>query len=197
MAIWIVKANHPAFNEEDEARQLLEAWRWPKGCTCPFCRQMETVSRLGGKSMGPGWYACSDCRRKFTVRVDTLYDRSHIPLHKWLLAQYLIVSVDRALSVARLRDVLGITYKSAWKLCQRIRVATAMIRSRAVSPGARRAGKATQTGGGRPNHRVYRTATPGAVVLVPRGSVPDYWLKQQLSKLKYRATLSDLWSAVE
>jgi transposase-like protein len=116
---------NPAFTDEDEARKFLEASRWPDGPVCPFCGQMETVSKLGGKSMGPGWYFCNDCRDKFTVRVGTLYERSHIPLHKWLLATHLMVSSKKGVSAHQLHRILGITYKSAWFMAHRIREAMA------------------------------------------------------------------------
>jgi transposase-like protein len=113
----------PAFTDEDKAREFLEASRWPDGPVCPFCGQLDTVSELGGKSMGPGWFHCSGCREKFTVRVGTLYERSHIPLHKWLLATHLIVSSKKGMSALQLSRMLGITYKSAWFMCHRIREA--------------------------------------------------------------------------
>lgn len=112
---------NPAFTDEDEARKFLEASRWPDGPVCPHCGQLDTVSKLGGKSMGPGWYHCSDCREKFTVRVGTLYERSHIPLHKWLLATHLIVSSKKGMSALQIQRMLGISYKSAWFMCHRIR----------------------------------------------------------------------------
>jgi transposase-like protein len=114
---------NPAFTDEEEARKFLEASRWPDGPVCPFCGQMETVGKLGGKSMGPGWYHCSECREKFTVRVGTLYERSHIPLHKWLLATHLIVSSKKGMSAKQLERMLGVTYKSAWFMCHRVREA--------------------------------------------------------------------------
>lgn len=114
---------NPAFTDEDEARKFLEASRWPDGPVCPFCGQMETVSKLGGKSMGPGWYHCSECREKFTVRVGTLYERSHIPLHKWLLATHLMISSKKGISAKQLERMLGISYKSSWFMCHRIREA--------------------------------------------------------------------------
>jgi transposase-like protein len=112
---------NPTFTDEDKARQFLEACRWPDGPVCPFCGQLDTVKLLGGKSMGPGWYFCTDCRDKFTVRVGTLYERSHIPLHKWLLATHLMVSSKKGMSALQLSRMLGITYKSAWFMCHRIR----------------------------------------------------------------------------
>jgi transposase-like protein len=112
-----------AFTDEDEARKFLEASRWPDGPVCPFCGQLDSVKPLGGKSMGPGWYFCSDCREKFTVRVGTLYERSHIPLHKWLMATHLIVSSKKGISALQISRMLGITYKSAWFMCHRIREA--------------------------------------------------------------------------
>jgi transposase-like protein len=110
---------NPAFTDEDKAREFLEASRWPEGPVCPFCGQ--DVPKLGGKSMGPGWYWCADCREKFTVRVGTLYERSHIPLHKWLLATHLIVSSKKGMSALQIQRMLGISYKSAWFMCHRIR----------------------------------------------------------------------------
>jgi transposase-like protein len=112
---------NPAFTNEDKAREWLEASRWPDGPVCPFCGLTETVSPLGGKSMGPGWYHCSNCRDKFTVRVGTLYERSHIPLHKWLLATHLVTASKKGMSALQLSRMLGLSYKSAWFMCHRIR----------------------------------------------------------------------------
>lgn len=115
--------NHPAFKSEDAARKHLEASRWPNGPVCPHCKSGESVERLGGKSMGKGWYHCNECREKFTVRVGTLYERSHIPLHKWLLATHLLTSSKKDMSAHQLHRMLGITYKSAWFMAHRIREA--------------------------------------------------------------------------
>jgi transposase-like protein len=112
---------NPAFTDEDKAREFLEASRWPDGPVCPFCGQLDTVAKLGGKAMGPGWYYCSDCRDKFTVRVGTIMERSHIQMHKWLFASHLIVSSKKGMSALQLSRMLGITYKSSWFMCHRIR----------------------------------------------------------------------------
>src|SRR6266496_2341445 len=114
---------NPAFKDEDKAREFLEKTRWPDGPVCPFCGQLETVKPLGGKSMGPGWYHCSECREKFTVRVGTLYERSHIALHKWLLATHLMISSKKGMSAHQLHRMLGVTYKTAWFMAHRIRYA--------------------------------------------------------------------------
>ena len=115
--------NHPAFKNEDAARKHLEATRWPDGVVCPHCGSVDSVKPLKGKSMGAGWYHCNACREKFTVRVGTLYERSHIPLHKWLLATHLMTSSKRGISAHQLHRMLGITYKSAWFMAHRIREA--------------------------------------------------------------------------
>jgi transposase-like protein len=112
---------NPAFIDEDKAREFLEASRWPDGPICPFCGQLNTTTKLGGKSMGPGWYYCSSCQDKFTVRVGTIMERSHIPMHKWLLATHLIVASKKGISALQLSRMLGITYKSSWFMCHRIR----------------------------------------------------------------------------
>jgi len=110
------------FTDETKARRFLEAQRWPDGPHCPFCGQVDTIKSLPAKgSMGPGWYHCNDCRRKFTVRVGTLYERSHVPLHVWLYATHLLCSSKKGMSAHQLHRMLGVTYKTAWFMAHRIR----------------------------------------------------------------------------
>lgn len=117
-----MSTSHDAFKNEDAARRHLEANRWPDGPVCPFCGLQETVSALPPKgSMGAGWYHCRQCREKFTVRVGTLYGRSHVPLHKWLYATHLLCSSKKGLSSHQLSRMLGVTYKTAWFMAHRIR----------------------------------------------------------------------------
>ena len=115
--------DNPAFKDEDAAREWLEGNRWPNGPVCPHCKEQKAVKKLGGKSMGEGWYHCSECREKFTVRVGTLYERSHIPLHKWLLATHLLCASKKGMSSKQLQRMLGVTYKTAWFMSHRIREA--------------------------------------------------------------------------
>lgn len=117
----MVDLTHPIFSDEDKAREFLEAQRWPDGPWCPHCGQFDAVKALGGKSMGSGWYHCKDCRKKFTVRVGTLYERSHVPLHKWLLATHLMCASKKGISAHQLHRMLGVTYKTAWFMAHRIR----------------------------------------------------------------------------
>jgi transposase-like protein len=113
---------NPAFTDEDKAREVIEASRWPDGVKCPHCGLGERVKPLGGKSMGPGWYHCASCREKFTVRTGTLYERSHIPLHKWLLATHLLTSSKKGMSAHQLFRMLGFgSYRTAWFMAHRIR----------------------------------------------------------------------------
>ncbi|MEJ0062598.1 MAG: IS1595 family transposase [Alphaproteobacteria bacterium] len=116
-----MQISSPIFHDETAARKHLEAMRWPNGAHCAFCGQTETVKPLGGKSMGEGWYHCHDCRKKFTVRVGTIFERSHIPLHKWLMGFRLMASSKKGVSAHQLHRTLEITYKSAWFMAHRIR----------------------------------------------------------------------------
>ena len=114
--------SNPIFRNEDKARAYLEAQRWPDGPYCPLCGQTDTAKPLPPKgSMGKGWYHCKDCRKKFTVRVGTLYERSHVPLHKWLLATHLLCASKKGMSAHQLHRMLGVTYKTAWFMAHRIR----------------------------------------------------------------------------
>jgi transposase-like protein len=113
----------PEFTNEDAAREALEGVRWANGVFCPHCGSFDSVVRLGGKAGEEGRWHCRDCRKKFTVTVGTVYERSHIPLHKWLLATHLMASSKKGISAHQLHRMLGITYKSAWFMAHRIREA--------------------------------------------------------------------------
>jgi transposase-like protein len=118
----VVDLTNPIFTDLDAARRHFEAIRWPSGPYCPYCGVTEDrVAELGGKSMGPGWYHCKDCRRKFTAAVGTIYERSHIPLTKWLLATHLMCSSKKGMSAHQLHRMLGMPYKTAWFMAHRIR----------------------------------------------------------------------------
>lgn len=114
---------NPIYNDEKAAREHLENIRWPNGVTCPHCGSVDAAQPLGGKSMGDGWFYCKACQDKFTVRTGTVYERSHIPLHKWLLGFRLMASSKKGISAHQLHRTLGITYKSAWFMAHRIREA--------------------------------------------------------------------------
>ena len=115
---------NPIFKDEDKARAYLEAQRWPNGPVCPRCGSVdEAITKMEGKAHRPGLYNCKGCRQQFSVTVGTVYERSHIPLHKWLLATHLMASSKKGISAHQLHRMLGITYKSAWFMAHRIREA--------------------------------------------------------------------------
>jgi transposase-like protein len=123
----------PVYHDEDAARAYVEEIRWPDGPFCPFCGAFDTVKPLGGPSTGSGWYYCSACQDKFTVRVGSIFERSHIPLHEWLLAFRLMSSSKKGVLANQIHRTLGITYKSAWFLLHRIREAIRMMAHRWVA----------------------------------------------------------------
>ncbi len=111
----------PQFTDETKAIAHLEASRWPDGINCPHCGSVN-VHRMEGKTQA-GYFLCNDCRDKFTCRTGTVMERSHIPVHKWLLAIHLLSASKKGMSAHQLHRMLGITYKSAWFLAHRIREA--------------------------------------------------------------------------
>ena len=114
---------NPIFTDEDKARKHLEKLRWPNGPVCPHCGETEKIKKLKGESHRPGLHQCNGCRQHFTVTVGTLFESSHIPLHKWLLAFHLMTASKKGISSNQLHRMLGITYKSAWFMTHRIREA--------------------------------------------------------------------------
>lgn len=113
----------PHFQDADKAREYLEALRWPLGEVCPHCGTQGDHYALKGKSHRPGLWKCKDCRKQFSVTVGTVFERSKIPLNKWLLAVHLMCASKKAMSSHQIHRMLGVTYKSAWFMTHRIREA--------------------------------------------------------------------------
>jgi len=109
------------FQSEEAAREHLEMVRWPNGAECPHCGGTERNVRIQGGRAGL-WF-CGDCRTQFTVTVGTVFERSKVPLNKWLLANHLICSSKKGMSAHQLHRLLGVTYKTAWFMAHRIREA--------------------------------------------------------------------------
>ena len=111
------------FHDEDAAYAWVEARLWPNGPTCPHCGECEKIVRLAGKSTRRGVHKCRSCRKPFRVTVGTVFEASHIPLHKWLQAIHLMCSSKKGISTHQLHRTLGIGLKAAWFLSHRIREA--------------------------------------------------------------------------
>ena len=113
---------NPIFQDETKAREWLESHLWPDGPVCPHCGSVSATA-LKGKKHRPGLYQCNDCRQQFTVTVGTLYERSKIPLSKWLLATYLLSASKKGMSTRQLSRMLGVSVKSTWFMMHRVREA--------------------------------------------------------------------------
>ena len=117
------------FNDPDTAREYLECVRWPEGPVCPHCGVLGGHYRLEGRGGKKGTKAragllkCGSCRKQFSVTVGTVFERSKIPLHKWLLATALLCASKKGISSHQLHRTLGVTYKTAWFMSHRIREA--------------------------------------------------------------------------
>jgi transposase-like protein len=115
--------NGPHFHDDDKAREYLEALRWPNGAVCPHCGTVGDHYRLDGDAHRPGLLKCKDCREQFSVTVGTVFESSKVPLSKWLTAVYLMTSSKKGISSHQLHRTLGVTYKTAWFMSHRIRLA--------------------------------------------------------------------------
>lgn len=118
--------SEPRFINDDAAREHLESIRWPNGATCPHCGGIDRQSKLKGKSHRAGLYFCGYCRQQYTVTVDTVFERSKVPLHKWVLATHLLCSSKKGMSAHQIHRTIEVTYKTAWFMCHRIREAMAI-----------------------------------------------------------------------
>jgi transposase-like protein len=117
----VLAAKH--YHDEDAAFAYVEAALWPTGPVCSHCGETVRVGRMGGSATRKGLHKCYKCRKQFTVRQGTLFESSHLPLHVWLQAIYLIAGSKKGISSHQLARTLGLTVKSAWFLSHRIREA--------------------------------------------------------------------------
>lgn len=106
------------FPDAESARRYLESRLWPNGVRCPICASGERITTRKN-----GYYRCNLCHEDFTVRTGTIFERSHVPLHKWLYAMYLLVTARKGISSIQLSKEIGITQKSAWFVLHRLREA--------------------------------------------------------------------------
>jgi transposase-like protein len=121
----------PHFHDEQAAYDFLESRVWPNGPVCPKCSGTERISKMKGQSTRIGSYKCYQCRSKFTVKVGTVFESSHVPLHIWLQAVALLTASKKGISTNQLHRTLGVTLKTAWFMSHRIREA---MRDGVLSP---------------------------------------------------------------
>jgi transposase-like protein len=106
------------FGTSEACRKRLEELRWPNGVKCPRC-QSAKISRVRKRQQ----FDCNSCRYQFSVTAGTLFNDTHLPLPTWFAAVYLMCEARNGLSANQLKGILGVSYKTAWYLCHRIRTA--------------------------------------------------------------------------
>jgi len=116
---------NPIYNDESAAREALEAIRWPNGPVCPHCGNLDQdkIAKGQGKAHRPGLYYCAACNGQFTATVGTVFERSKIPMTKWLMAAHMFNSGMNGVSAHEMHRTLGVTYKTAWFMMHRLREA--------------------------------------------------------------------------
>ncbi len=115
--------NKAYFHDEAAAFAKLESIVWPDGPFCPHCGSVEKIYTITGKTARLGLKKCGNCRKQFTVKVGTVFESSHVPLHKWFQAVFLMASSKKGISAHQLHRTLEVTYKTAWFMAHRIREA--------------------------------------------------------------------------
>jgi transposase-like protein len=175
---------NPIFHDEAKATAHLEANRWPDGVTCPHCGS-DRVRKMEGKTQ-TGMFLCNDCRDKFTVRTGSVMERSHVPLHKWLLATHIMAASKKGMSALQMSRMIGVTYKTAWFLCHRIREAMDGADTAGPLGGANKVVEADETYvGGKAKNRAHRAPAPKkpVVALVERdGNVRSFHVANVTAK---------------
>lgn len=108
------------FGSEEECRAYLEQLRWPHGIVCPRCGVV-SISRLAARNQ----LECNACRYQFSATAGTIFHDSHLPLWKWFLTAYIMTESRKGVSANQIKRTIGVSYKTAWYLCHRIRAAMA------------------------------------------------------------------------
>jgi transposase-like protein len=163
--------SQPQYHSEPAAYAFVEAHVWPNGPFCPHCGSVERIGKLRGNSTRIGVYKCYACRKPFTVKVGTIFESSHVKLHIWLQAMFLLCSSKKGLSSNQLHRTLGVTLKTAWFMGHRIREA---MREGKLPGGMGGEGKFVEADetyvGGKAKNRAYKAppAKEAVVALVER-----------------------------
>jgi len=115
--------NAPHFQSESAAFAFVEARLWPNGPVCPHCKETARIGRLNGKTTRPGLHKCYACGKPFTVRMGTIFESSHLPLHLWLQVIHLFCCSKKGIATRQIQRMLNCSMKTAWFLGHRIRLA--------------------------------------------------------------------------
>ena len=159
-----VNNTDPIFHNEDAAQAHCEVSRWGGEPSCPHCGSVR-IARLAGKTQSV-YFLCNDCREKFTIRTGSIMERSHVPLHKWLLAFHLLAASKKGMSAKQIERMLGVTYKTAWFLCHRIREAMDGANGNDPLGGSNTVVEADETYvGGKARNRAFGKPAPKKPVL--------------------------------
>ncbi|MFZ1964390.1 MAG: IS1595 family transposase [Roseiarcus sp.] len=119
-----IDLTNPIFNDEAAAWAHFEAIRWPDGPVCPHCGVIGAADKVTGATARPGLYRCHECVKQFTATIGTVYESSHIPMHKWMLATHLLCASKKGVSAHQLMRTLGLgSYRTAWFMAHRVREA--------------------------------------------------------------------------
>jgi transposase-like protein len=166
--------NAPQFLCEEAAFEYVEARLWPNGPVCPHCSETARIGRLRGKTTRPGLRKCYACKKPFTVRMGTIFEDSHLPLHLWLQVIHLFCCSKKGIATRQIQRMLNCSMKTAWFTGHRIREAMKENRSLFTPPlgGAGKTIEADETYVGRKaESRAYEAPAPKQAVmaLVERG----------------------------
>jgi transposase-like protein len=117
------------YQNEAAAYAWVEARVWPQGAVCPHCGNVDAkrITKMAGKTTRVGLYNCKECRKPFTVKMGTVFESSHVPMHLWLQAMFLMVSSKKGVSSNQLHRTLGVTLKTAWFMSHRLREAMRVV----------------------------------------------------------------------
>src|SRR5271166_1743390 len=106
------------FDTDEKCREILTKLRWPEGVTCPRCKERKVCYLESRKQ-----FECTSCSYQFSVLTGTIFNDTHLPLEKWFAATLLLCEAKKGMSACQVQRTLGISYKTAWFLCHRIRAA--------------------------------------------------------------------------